>query len=182
MILLALGGNLPHPRFGGPRYTLEAALTALTRRGVRIVRRSGWYETAPVPDDGQPWYVNGVAVLETELGPAELLELLLAVEAEFGRVRTARNAPRMVDLDLLAYHDHSTWSEAAPATTLELPHPRLHERAFVLLPLAEIAPEWRHPVLGRSVREMIEALPPGQRVQPGGEDEGPSVAGRRPVR
>lgn len=181
MILLALGGNLPHPRFGSPRQTLEAALATLARRGVQIVRRSGWYQTAPVPDDGQPWYVNGVAVLDTELGPSELLELLLAIEAEFGRVRTARNAPRVIDLDLLAYRDHSTWDEAAPATTFEIPHPRLHERAFVLLPLAEVAPDWRHPVLGLSVRDMIAALPPGQRVEPLRDDRAP-VAGDPPVR
>lgn len=182
MILLALGGNLPHPRFGSPRQTLEAALARLGDFGVRVVRRSGWYQTAPVPDDGQPWYVNGVAVLDTELGPDELLERLLAIEAEFGRVRTARNAPRAIDLDLLAYREHSTWNEAAPATTLDLPHPRLHERAFVLVPLAEVAPDWRHPVLGRSVRELIEALPPGQRIQPLGEAGGGAVAGDPPLR
>ncbi len=182
MILLALGGNLPHPRFGSPRHTLEAALDALPRHGIRVVRRSGWYQTAPVPDDGQSWYVNGVAVLATQRGPDELLERLLAIEAEFGRMRTARNAPRVIDLDLLAYREHNTWDVAAPATTLDLPHPRLHERAFVLVPLAEVAPDWRHPALGRSVRELIAALPPGQRVQPLGENDGRSVAGDLPVR
>jgi 2-amino-4-hydroxy-6-hydroxymethyldihydropteridine diphosphokinase len=166
MILIGLGGNLPSPRFGAPPATLGAALTRLAEHGVRTVRRSRWYRTAPVPDDGGPWYTNGVAHLETDLQPRDLLLLLLRIEAEMGRIRTIRDAPRLIDLDLLAYHEYSTWDSPAPALPPEIPHPRLHERAFVLLPLAEIAPDWRHPALGRSVSELIAALPPGQQVAP----------------
>jgi 2-amino-4-hydroxy-6-hydroxymethyldihydropteridine diphosphokinase len=158
MILLGLGGNLPHMKFQTPRETLEAALATLSSRGVRTVRRSGWYRTAPIPNVGQPWYTNAVAEIETDLDPAALLAVLLDVETEFGRTRAARNASRTIDLDLLAYHDHIR-STGVAAAGLEVPHPRLHERAFVLIPLAEIAPSWRHPVLGRSVSELIASLP-----------------------
>jgi 2-amino-4-hydroxy-6-hydroxymethyldihydropteridine diphosphokinase len=127
-----------------------------------VVDRSRWYETAPVPVSDQPWYVNGVARIETDLEPAELLARLHAVEADFGRVRSIRNAPRLVDLDLLAYDDRVIDGDGG----LELPHPRLHERAFVLLPLADLAPGWRHPRMLRTVEELIAALPPDQVAQP----------------
>jgi 2-amino-4-hydroxy-6-hydroxymethyldihydropteridine diphosphokinase len=163
MILIGLGANLPSPRHGPPAATLAAALDALAADGrVRVVGRSRWYETAPVPVSDQPWYVNGVARVATDLPPAELLARLHAVEADFGRVRSVRNAPRLVDLDLLAYEGRVIDGEGG----LELPHPRLHERAFVLLPLAELAPGWRHPRLHRTVEELIAALPPDQVARP----------------
>lgn len=158
MILLGLGGNLPHMKFQTPRDTLDAALSELAALGARPTRRSRWYRTAPVPNVGQLWYTNAVAALETDLEPAVLLALLLEIEARFGRKRGARNASRTIDLDLLAYHDHIRAGDAASAEP-QVPHPRLHERAFVLLPLADIAPSWRHPGLGRSVTELIAALP-----------------------
>jgi 2-amino-4-hydroxy-6-hydroxymethyldihydropteridine diphosphokinase len=167
MILIGLGGNLPTTRFGPPRATLEAALGTLAEHGVRAISRSRWYRSAPVPDDGSPWYTNGVALVETEFESSDLLRVLLETEAAFGRRRERRNAPRVLDLDLLAYHEHATWGGAATgAAPPDLPHPRMHERAFVLLPLAEVAPGWRHPALGRTVEELIEALPPGQHAAP----------------
>lgn len=156
MILVALGANLPSPTHGGPRDTLEAALIALGEAGLRIVRRSALYETAPVPVSDQPWYVNGVAVVATPLGPIEVLETLHRIEAAFGRVRAEVNAPRVLDLDLLAYDD--VVREDRPI----LPHPRLHERAFVLRPLADVAPDWRHPVQGTDIAEMLDAIGPEQ--------------------
>jgi 2-amino-4-hydroxy-6-hydroxymethyldihydropteridine diphosphokinase len=163
MILIGLGGNLPSRRFGPPQRTLEAALAALQERAIGVRRRSRWYRSQPVPDDGQPWYVNGVAELETALRPDELLACALAVERAFGRVRRRRWAARAIDLDLLAYHDRNNWN-AIPGEIPVVPHPRLHERAFVLVPLAELAPTWRHPVFDRTAAELLAALPPGQFV------------------
>ena len=130
MILVALGANLPSPLHGGPRETLEAAMSALGEAGLTVAARSFWYETAPVPMSDQPWYVNGVASVTTDLAPDDVLSLLHEIEAAFGRVRAEVNAPRVLDLDLLAYGD--IVSTGWPV----LPHPRLHERAFVLRPLA----------------------------------------------
>jgi 2-amino-4-hydroxy-6-hydroxymethyldihydropteridine diphosphokinase len=185
MIFLGLGGNMPSERFGPPRATLEAALSALKGHGVQICRRSRWYRSQPLPDDGQPWYVNGVSEIATILPPGGLLALLLEIERKFGRERRTRWAPRTIDLDLLAYHDFSNWDCRAPADPV-LPHPRLHERSFVLAPLAELAPGWRHPVLGRTVEAMLEALPTGQYVAPlepiPESDEPGPVAGGAPAR
>ena len=161
MILLGLGANLPSARHGKPQATLAAALAALAAEGVAVERRSPWYRSAPVPAaENQPWYVNGVAEVKTALAPEALLALLHRVEQRFGRVRRQRNEPRVLDLDLLDYD-----GLVQPGDGAVLPHPRLHERAFVLLPLRDVAPGWRHPSLGRGVDELIAALPPGQRVE-----------------
>lgn len=157
MIVIALGANLPSPIHGAPLATLKAALAALEGPEISVAAVSRWYETAPVPVSDQPWYVNGAARLDTSLAPAELLARLHDVEAAFGRVRAEVNAPRVLDLDLLAY-DGLVLGEGWPV----VPHPRLHERAFVLLPLRDVAPDWIHPVLGQNPQAMIAALPPGQ--------------------
>lgn len=117
---------------------------------------SPWYRSAPVPASDQPWYVNGVVRVETDLDAPALLAVLHRVEAAFGRVRRQVNEARGLDLDLLAYHDDVR--DEAPV----LPHPRLHQRAFVLLPLRDLAPGWRHPVTGMNVASLVADLPPGQ--------------------
>ena len=157
-ILIGLGANLPSPVHGSPRRTLEAALQALVRRGLEICARSRWWESAPVPVSDQPWYVNGVAEVAGASGPEALLALLHEVEGEFGRLRSAPNAPRILDLDLLAYGDLLRPGPTPPI----LPHPRLAERAFVLRPLADLAPAWRHPVNGIPIEALVAALPAGQ--------------------
>jgi 2-amino-4-hydroxy-6-hydroxymethyldihydropteridine diphosphokinase len=160
-ILIAIGANLPGP-FGSPRESCEAVIPELERRGVRVVGRSRWFESAPVPPSDQPWFVNGVVAVETDLGPADLLALLHGIERGFGRVRRALNEARAIDLDLIAYGSIVSQATEAPM----LPHPRLQERAFVLLPLADIAPDWRHPRTNRPLADMINALPPGQAIRP----------------
>ncbi|HEX9809111.1 MAG TPA: 2-amino-4-hydroxy-6-hydroxymethyldihydropteridine diphosphokinase [Alphaproteobacteria bacterium] len=162
MILVGLGANLPSPMFGAPARTLEAALGALEAEGIRVVARSRPYRSAPIPASDQPWFVNAVARLETGLSPGALLDTLLDLERRFGRIRGTAKAPRMLDLDLLAYHRVVTAPDAVPA----LPHPRLRGRGFVLVPLAEIAPGWRHPVTGETVAALLGGLPKGQAVEP----------------
>src|SRR5215469_6476153 len=161
-ILIGLGANLPSPEHGPPVATLEAALATLAGRGLRIRARSRWWESAPVPISDQPWYVNGVIEVETGLGPAALLTLLHEVEAGFGRLRSVPNAPRILDLDLLAYGSLVREGPAPPV----LPHPRMAERAFVLQPLAEILPGWRHPATGLGLPQLISRLSPEQIVRP----------------
>ena len=161
-ILIGLGANLPSPRHGPPVATLEAALGALVARGARILARSRWWESAPVPASDQSWYVNGVVEIGSVLEPEALLSCLHEIEAEFGRARSIPNAPRVLDLDLLVYGDLVRPGPTPPL----LPHPRLTERAFVLFPLHEMRPTWRHPATGRLVAEMIAALPAGQIVRP----------------
>ncbi|MDJ0945092.1 MAG: 2-amino-4-hydroxy-6-hydroxymethyldihydropteridine diphosphokinase [Kiloniellales bacterium] len=159
-VLIGLGANLDHPEHGGPKETLEAALGRLEEAALRILARSRWYRSAPVPASDQPWFVNGVAAVETVLEPAALLARLHALEADFGRRRAVRNAARTLDLDLLDYRGRVSPSGALP----ELPHPRLAGRAFVLLPLAEVAPGWRHPVSGLGLKALIARLPADQQT------------------
>lgn len=159
MILIGIGSNLAQPPAATPRETAEAAVAALPGIGMRVLALSDWYASEPVPASDQPWFVNGVARVASALEPPALLERMLALEAQLGRIRGAPNAARTLDLDLLDYD--SQLLETAP---LILPHPRLHLRRFVLEPLREIAPGWRHPRLGRSAAELIDLLPAGQPV------------------
>jgi 2-amino-4-hydroxy-6-hydroxymethyldihydropteridine diphosphokinase len=162
MIIIGLGANLPSPDFGSPQATLTAALAALDATGIRVLSRSRWYESEPLPKSDQPWFVNAVASVETTLAPEKLLTVLLETEQKFGRRRSVANAARAIDLDLLIYDDIITEDPSG----LVLPHPRLQDRAFVLLPLREIAPGWRHPVLGRSIEDLIRDLPRDQLARP----------------
>jgi 2-amino-4-hydroxy-6-hydroxymethyldihydropteridine diphosphokinase len=153
VILIGIGSNLAHPPAASPRETVAAAVAALSSIGVCVVAQSSWYASEPVPASAQSWFVNAVAMVATTLDPQTLLRRMLALETEFGRVRGAPNAARTIDLDLLDYD-----SQLIDTTTLILPHPRLHLRRFVLEPLREVAPGWRHPRLGLSAAELIGLL------------------------
>jgi 2-amino-4-hydroxy-6-hydroxymethyldihydropteridine diphosphokinase len=156
MILIALGANLPSTA-GQPAETLRAALAALGTHGVDVRAVSKFYATPAWPDPNDPPFVNAVAHVETALSPTELLAALHNVETAFGRKRSERNAPRALDLDLLDYD-----GRIGPGPP-ELPHPRMAERGFVLIPLADVAPDWRHPATGRNVQSLIADLSQEQR-------------------
>lgn len=156
MILIALGANLPS-RYGPPEETLVRAQKELEEKGVKRLAASKTWLTRPVPPSGQPLYRNAVIAVETSLAPLKLLDQLKKTEKKFGRYSDIKNAARCLDLDILAYHDM-----VSDKPELTLPHPRLHQRGFVLYPLSEIAPGWVHPVSGQSVAEMIESLPEDQ--------------------
>lgn len=161
MIFVALGANLPG-RFGPPRETLRAARAAMDAAGIAVSRCSRTWLTAPVPVSDQPWYHNEVAAVRTALSPFRLLEALQEIENSFGRVRTVRNAPRVLDLDLVAYD-----GQVVRRPELIVPHPRMHKRAFVLLPLREVAGgAWEHPVLGMTLDDLIANLPVDQKAVP----------------
>lgn len=152
---VGLGANLPDAAGNPPLATCQWAVDAVSRRVGPVVARSAWYLSAPVPASDQPWFTNGVVCLSTDDPPKAILETLHGIEEEAGRTRRERWEARVLDLDLLAVDDQVL----RDSDGLILPHPRLAERSFVLLPLAEVAGDWRHPVTGQSPAEMIKALP-----------------------
>lgn len=154
-IYIALGANLPSDH-GSPQKTLEAAAAMLVEKGIVIRRRSSWWRSSPQPASDQPDFINGIFEIETSLPPDELLQLLHHVEAAFGRVRRQRWEARVLDLDLIDYCGRVS---GAPAAAI-LPHPRLQDRLFVLLPLQEIAPNWRHPATGAGLETLISRAMP----------------------
>jgi len=154
---IALGANLPG-RFPSPAAAVEAAIGALQGLGITLLSRSSLYRSTAWPDPSDPEFVNAVISVMTDLDASALLERLHALEAEFGRERRKPNAPRPLDLDIV---DHAG-RVSAPGETPILPHPRMADRAFVLLPLAEIAPSWRHPATGMAIADLVRALPDPQ--------------------
>ncbi len=158
MFLIAIGANLPGPDGATPLATCQAAVRALAELPFsRLERLSRWFESAPVPPSGQPNYINGVARLarrpDAAVDPETLLAALQTIEARFGRRRAEANAARTLDLDLI---DMDGLIRDAPDPIL--PHPRAHLRAFVLLPLLDVAPDWVHPRLRQSARALLRTV------------------------
>ncbi|MBB43723.1 MAG: 2-amino-4-hydroxy-6-hydroxymethyldihydropteridine diphosphokinase [Rhodospirillaceae bacterium] len=158
MIFIGLGANLPHPLYGKPQATIKAAVAALTSSVTKVLACSPLYISSPVPISDDPLFINAVALMDTDLAPSDLMSFMHSVEELFGRIRTTTNAARVLDLDLIAYKDFVSVPDEIPI----LPHPRMSERGFVLLPLADLVPTWKHCKTGISVRELIAALPPEQ--------------------
>ena len=159
MILVALGANLPTAEGTAPAVTLRRAAAGIgALPGLRPLALSRFWDSAAVPPSAQPRFVNAVIALEGRVDPEALLAALHDIEARFGRVRGEANAARTLDLDLI---DANGAIRTGP---LVLPHPRLGQRAFVLLPLADVAPAWRHPVTGEGVDALIAALDPALRA------------------
>lgn len=167
-ILLGLGANLSSP-VGSPLQTLQSAILAMPDFGIKPKRQSSFYQTPAMTPDEQAPYMNAVISVETELSPQDLLEQLHRLEAKYGRTRTQRWESRCLDIDLLDYggaiippQDSRPWGPEGGSgpRPLTLPHPLLQDRAFVLVPLAEIAPAWHHPVTGEAVMTLLRRLAP----------------------
>ncbi len=156
MIGIALGANL-NSIYGTPDQALQACPQLFKDHDINVIKFSSIWKSAPVPTSDQPWYHNAVCIVKTNHKPENLMKTLAEIENKAGRVRNIRNEPRVLDLDILFYND-----EIYELDKLKLPHPRLQERAFVLYPLNEVAPEWVHPVLNINLSEMLEALPEQQ--------------------
>jgi 2-amino-4-hydroxy-6-hydroxymethyldihydropteridine diphosphokinase len=159
-VVIALGSNLAGA-FPSSEALLEAAVDALPGVGAKVLTRSSWWRSAAWPDADQPTYLNGVALVETELAPSALLAELGRLERAFGRRPGDVNAARTLDLDLIAY-GRAIIAEIGLTT----PHPRAHERKFVMGPLAEIAPDWRHPVSGETAAALASRTTVGNDATP----------------
>jgi 2-amino-4-hydroxy-6-hydroxymethyldihydropteridine diphosphokinase len=149
IVYLSLGSNI-----GDRQSNLQKAIERLADTRLRILRTSPIYETEPVDYTGQPWFLNQVAEAETELFPMQLLSRIGKIERQLGRARTFPNGPRTIDIDILLYG-----KTVVHSATLEIPHPRMAQRRFVLAPLADLAPDLRHPVTGLTVGEMLDVAP-----------------------
>lgn len=159
-VIVALGCN-DKGAWTSCREALEAALARFRSEGIDVVARSGWWSSLAWPDPSDPPFLNGVVIVRTDHEPHALMAALGRIEDAFGRRRSVRNAPRTLDLDLIAYGRSSGDLEG-----LILPHPRAAERRFVMGPLAEIAPDWRHPTGGRTARELAASASIGSDARP----------------
>jgi 2-amino-4-hydroxy-6-hydroxymethyldihydropteridine diphosphokinase len=154
LVYLSLGSNL-----GDRQVQLQDALAKLAAVG-RVVATSSFYETEPVEFTQQPWFLNCAIALETNKTPEQLMAAILRIEEEMGRRRVQKKGPRAIDIDILLFDNTIVDSKE-----LTIPHPAMHQRRFVLEPLAEIAPELLHPVLKKTIGELLDSLPPGQVVK-----------------
>ena len=161
MIYVGIGSNLTSKGGASPYHTVLSAVEHFPKFGLNVCKQSNWYKSAPVPISKQPWFVNGVVKISSNQGAKSLLKVLHSIEDLFGRQRSDLNSSRTLDLDLLDYKGMIV--DDCPE--LILPHPRMEKRAFVLVPLRDICPDWQSPLTGQNILDLITWLPADQEIK-----------------
>ena len=159
MIYIGIGSNLNGKNNETPLENCKKALVEL-KKEVNICKISSWYKSEPIPVSNQPWYINGVVEISTSKSSIDLLEFILNTEEFFGRVRKKKNEARILDLDIIDYKKKILYIK----NKLIIPHPRMHERSFVLQPLSELNPKWMHPIKKKGIKELIRNLNDKQKI------------------
>ena len=159
MIYIGIGSNLNGKNNETPLQNCKKALVEL-KKEVNICKISSWYKSEPIPVSNQPWFINGVIEISTNKSSLDLLEFILSIEKVFGRVRTKKNEARILDLDIIDYKKKILYIK----NKLIIPHPRMHERSFVLQPLNELNPKWIHPIKKKGIKELIRNLNNKQKI------------------
>ena len=159
MIYIGIGSNLNGKNNETPLKNCKKALVEL-KKEVNICKISSWYKSEPMPVSNQPWFINGVIEISTDKSSLDLLEFILSIEKIFGRVREKKNEARILDLDIIDYKKKILYIK----NKLIIPHPRMHERSFVLQPLSELNPKWMHPIKKKGIKELIRNLNDKQKI------------------
>ena len=160
MIYLAIGSNLSGLNNETPIQNCNLVLDTI-KKELSVKKKSSWYKSQPIPVSNQSWYVNGVIEVETEKDPLELLNFLIDLEKSFGRIRNKKNESRIIDLDIIDYNQKVLNIN----DKLIIPHPRMNERAFVLLPLYEINPFWTHPITNENISDLVNNVKNKQKIE-----------------
>ena len=159
MIYIGIGSNLNGKNNETPLQNCKKALVEL-KKEVNICKISSWYKSEPIPVSNQPWFINGVIEISTNKSSLDLLEFILSIEEVSGRVREKKNEARILDLDIIDYKKKILYIK----NKLIIPHPRMHERSFVLQPLSELNPKWMHPIKKKGIKELIRNLNDKQKI------------------
>ena len=159
MIYIGIGSNLNGKNNETPLQNCKKALIEL-KKEVDICKISSWYKSEPIPVSNQPWFINGVIEISTNKSSLDLLKFILSIEEVFGRVRKKKNEARVLDLDIIDYKKKILYIK----NKLIIPHPRMHERSFVLQPLNELNPKWIHPIKKKGIKELIRNLNDKQKI------------------
>jgi len=159
LIYIGIGSNLNGKNNETPLQNCKKALVEL-KKEVNICKISSWYKSEPIPVSNQPWFINGVIEISTDKSSLDLLEFILSIEEVFGRVREKKNEARILDLDIIDYKKKILYIK----NKLIIPHPRMHERSFVLQPLSELNPKWMHPIKKKGIKELIRNLNDKQKI------------------
>ena len=159
MIYIGIGSNLNGKNNETPLQNCKKALEVI-KKELNISKLSSWYKSEPVPVSNQPWFVNSVIEISTNKSPLDLLNFILNIEQNFGRIREKKNEARIIDLDIIDYKKKIIYKK----NELITPHPRMHKRSFVLLPLNELNPKWVHPIKKKGIQELINNIKDGQKI------------------